>query len=106
MDLHKIQQLIFLYRKELCKNRINPDILILFGSYSQKKATKESDIDIAVVSSQFGKDRIKEGAKINFIASKIDARIEAIPISTRSYLDPLNISPLVHEIRKTGIAMF
>ena len=64
-----------------------------------------SDIDLAVISADFGKDRFEKGAMLNLIASKIDCRIEAIPISIHNYLDKETIFPIVDQIQKTGIPL-
>jgi len=48
------------YIKVLIKNKINPEKIILYGSYAKGKAHQYSDIDIAVISDQFGKDEIEE----------------------------------------------
>lgn len=73
---------------------------ILFGSWAKGKAGKESDIDVCLVSSGFGKDEISE---LQFLLKKtgeIDNRIEPIPLSTSDYLT--NATPLVFEIKKYG----
>ena len=54
------------------------------------------------ISDDFGKDRMKEGMLLFRIASKIDPRIEPIPISSRAYKQDGWI-PLLHEIKSTGI---
>ena len=48
-----------------------------------------SDLDIAVVSPDFGKDRFEEGKLLRRIAWRIDPRIEPIP----SLLSPTNMTP-------------
>ena len=76
--------------------------IILFGSYTNNKFHKFSDIDVALISPDFGKDRFEEGAKLFEIAYKIDPRIEPVPISVKSYKNDTWI-PLIYEIRKKGI---
>jgi predicted nucleotidyltransferase len=80
-------------------------MIILFGSFAKGQQHKDSDIDIAVVSRQYGKNKLFEGAKLNLVASKIDPRIEALPFSLKEYRDPHNISPILHEIKSTGICL-
>lgn len=73
---------------------------ILFGSWAKGRAGKESDIDVCLVSSGFGKDEISE---LQFLLKKtgeIDNRIEPIPLSTSDYFT--NATPLVLEIKKYG----
>ena len=90
------------YRRLLIDNHIHPQIIILYGSYVQNKQTKESDIDIAVVSRDLGKDRLIEGSLLNRLASKIHSKIEVVPVSLKNYLDFQNISPILDQIKKTG----
>ena len=76
--------------------------IVLYGSAARNKGRIDGDIDIAVISDDFGKDRMKEGMLLFRIASKIDPRIEPIPISSRAYKQDGWI-PLLHEIKSTGI---
>jgi predicted nucleotidyltransferase len=90
--------------KALRKNRINVTKVILYGSRTIGKAHKYSDIDVAVVSPDFGNDRYKEGARLFEIAYKIDPLIEPVPISAESYEHDTWI-PLIYEIRTNGIEL-
>ncbi len=105
MDFSKIKLNAISLYYELRKNQIHPDIIILFGSHSKGDSTPSSDVDLAVVSRDFGKNRIKEGAKINKILYKIFPEAEAIPISLNEYLNSENVSPILNEIKKTGIVL-
>src|SRR4030043_1738877 len=80
---------------------ISVDRVILFGSYAKGKIRPDSDIDVAVVSKQFGRDRVEEGMNLFRIAGKIDSRIEPVPISSESYEKDTWI-PLIYEIKKKG----
>ena len=42
------------------KNEIKINYAILYGSYAYGNPTKDSDIDIAIISENFGKNHIKE----------------------------------------------
>ena len=76
------------------------EAIILFGSYAKGTENEDSDIDIAVISSDF-KNIIQDGADLIGFTWKIDTRIEPHPISTEDYE---NIAiPLVQEIINTGI---
>lgn len=105
MDIGEIRQLILKLRSLMKKNRMRGDVFILYGSYAAKRNRKDSDIDIAVVSRDFGKDRFKEGSRLNLLASKVDPRIEAVPVGLDDYMSRENISPLLHEIDKKGIVI-
>ncbi len=89
----------------LRKKSVWAEMIILFGSQSKGLAGKDSDIDIAVVSRNFGKNKLLDGALLDRVAVKIDTRIEALPFSLKEYKDPRNISPILHEIKKHGICI-
>jgi predicted nucleotidyltransferase len=93
---------IFEFKKLLIKNKIKVNEIILYGSQVTGTYHKDSDIDVAVVSSSFGKDRFEEGVKLFELAVKVDPRIEPVPISTKSYRYDTWI-PLIYEIRTKGL---
>jgi predicted nucleotidyltransferase len=74
----------------------------LFGSYAEGRQRPDSDIDLAVVSRDFGNNRVAEGSLLNFVATQIEPRFEAIPITLVDYLDPFSISPILHQIKVKG----
>jgi len=90
--------------EELEKNKIRVIKVVLYGSRVSGKAHKDSDIDIAIISSDFGKDRFEEGVKLFEIACDIDPRIEPVPISVKSYEEDTWV-PLIYEIRTKGIEL-
>lgn len=73
----------------------------LFGSYAQKKATDNSDIDLALIIDNLSDDeRFDLQVQLMLMASDFDLRIEPHPISKRDF----NLkNPFVEEIIKTGI---
>ena len=96
--IKKIKQ----FRNAIEEDGIRVAKMILYGSYAAGKPHKYSDIDIAVVSKDFGKDRVREGMKLFEIASEVDPRIESVPVSLKSYQVDTWI-PLIYEIRKNGL---
>lgn len=90
------------FHKVLEKEGIRVAKIILYGSRAAGKSHKDSDIDVAVVSPDFGKDRFEEGVKLFEIAYKIDPRIEPVPVSLESYEKDTWI-PLIYEIREKGV---
>lgn len=76
---------------------------ILFGSYAKGNENIDSDIDIAIVSSKFGRDNLKEMMFLRKLALKIDSQIEPIPFSTDDLNDPY--STLASEIKRYGIPL-
>ena len=76
------------------------EAIILFGSYAKGTENEDSDIDIAIISSDFS-DIIEDGAKLIGLTWKIDTRIEPHPITTEEYQKVSN--PFVREVMNTGI---
>ncbi len=88
------------FLERLKSEGINVEGLYLYGSYAKGTAHKWSDIDIAVVSSDFKGSRFDEGVKLRNIASSIDVDIEPVPFRPDTFIDE---DPLVWEIKKEGI---
>ena len=85
---------------KLKESGVSVDSAYLFGSYAKHSGSKFSDIDVAVISSDFSEDRFEEGIKLARIAGQIDNRIEPIPFTPGSFFEN---DPLVWEIKKDGI---
>ena len=85
---------------EEIKKKYNVTTIILFGSYAKGTENEDSDIDIAIISSDFN-DIIEDGAKLIGLTWKIDTRIEPHPILSEDYKKVSN--PFVREVVDTGI---
>lgn len=90
--------------KALKQEGITVDRVILYGSYARGKTRSDSDIDVAVISKNFGKDRVEEGMTLFRVAGKIDPRLEPIPISSESYQNDTWV-PLIYEIKEKWIEL-
>ena len=89
---------------DLLRNKgIEVSKVILFGSYAKGTARPESDIDIAIISSQFGKDNLKEMMFLRRMALKINSYLEPLPFSPQGIED--RYSSLAQEIAKYGITL-
>lgn len=106
MDVKKIKEIALQYRALLIENKVQPDIIILFGSQAKGVATKESDIDLAIVSRKFKKDLAKERVLLNKISHQLNAPLEVVAIRYKEYMKKETISPILNEIFKTGIVLF
>ncbi len=95
--IKKIEEFV----KALKKENINVAKVILYGSRASGKAHEHSDIDVAIVSPDFGKDRFDEGVRLYKIACEIDSLIEPVPLSLESYEKDTWV-PLIYEIRVNG----
>jgi len=72
----------------------------LYGSYAKGQNTIDSDIDIALISYDFGDDMLDNMLVLMQIRRKVDSRIEPHPFHKSDF----DISdPFVKEILNTGI---
>jgi predicted nucleotidyltransferase len=101
MDKGQAIRVIKEFVNALKREGITIDRVILYGSYVKGNVRPDSDIDVAVISKDFGKDRVEEGMILYRIAGKIDPRLEPVPFSTKMYEKDTWI-PLIYEIREKG----
>ena len=97
----KILKTVKAYGELLKKSGIKVDNLIIYGSYAKGKTKPWSDIDVCVVSSDFGKNWWREETLVARKAVEIDPAIEAIAYSSQDLAEKYD--PLAAQIRKTGI---
>lgn len=88
------------YLRLLERSGVDVERGILFGSFSKGTTKGHSDIDLCVVSSNFGKDPIAETVRLKSLTWDIDPRIEVIPYSPQDLA--VEEDPLAHEIKKYG----
>lgn len=74
--------------------------MILFGSYAKGIAKPWSDIDLCVVSDDFGVDDYEETVRLKKLTATVDPMIEPHPYHPKDLDNPYD--PLAHEIRTTG----
>lgn len=89
------------YRHALDGAGIKIDDFLVFGSQAKGNAQPMSDIDIAVVSSQFSRDYSSERVRLMRLGNKISLAIEPHPF----HPDDLNDrwSTFAQEVKKYGI---
>lgn len=98
----EIKELIDTFISLLCGKGIRVEKVILYGSFVSGDIHEGSDIDLAVISPDFGQDRYEEGKLLFQIAWRVDPRIEPVPISSDSYKNDTWL-PLIHAVREKGI---
>lgn len=88
---------------ECISKKIKIDRVILFGSYAHGNATIQSDIDLAIVSSEFGKSPLIEKMELYEwrLDSNITKDIQPVPVSRDDFLETSDF--FISEIKKTGI---
>lgn len=85
----------------IVKENYNVVAIILFGSYVKGTETKDSDIDIAVVTDDIKTDKFNEEVKLTLLRRKIDSRIEPHIIKVEEYEN--DETPFIVEVKNTGI---
>ena len=84
---------------ELLRNKFDFQKIILFGSYARNNPRKDSDIDIAIVFSDYG-NRLDRQVELMKLTRQIDTRIEPHPFRENEF-DISN--PFVNEIISNGL---
>jgi len=83
---------------ETIRNNFDFQKLILFGSYAKGNPREDSDIDIAVIFSDYG-NRLDRQVELMKLTRKVDTRIEPHPFREKEF----EISnPFVNEIMTYG----
>jgi predicted nucleotidyltransferase len=98
----EIKQIIKRFVDALAKKGIQIDQVILYGSYASGNVHSDSDLDLAIISPDFGKDRFEEGKSLLQTAWRVDPRLQPVPISSEAF-EKNTWVPLIHEIREKGI---
>lgn len=75
--------------------------IYLFGSHAKESAKPWSDIDVAIVSKNLGKDYWAERQKLEKLIAKIDDDFELHLFKPEDFNNPYD--PLVSEIKKYGL---
>lgn len=103
MSQAELKKIIIEYGKALEAEGIEFKKLYLFGSYAKGKATKHSDIDVAIVSEKTatGQKYMKIQGRMGGATWNVDTRIEPHWIEESDLKDKASI--MGAEIAKTGI---
>lgn len=102
MDYNEVIVIINQFVRSLVQDGIVVDRVILFGSYAKHKARKDSDIDLCIISKNFGSDKMKERAYLFRKAIKINTLIEPLPYHPDQF-EQYDYLPIIDEIKTTGI---
>jgi uncharacterized protein len=103
MDKRDVIKKIKNFIKALKLKNIRIEKVFLFGSYAFGKENENSDIDVAVISPDFGKSYLQETRLLMEIGNNIDLMIFPAPYSLEEYNMAKEGSFLFQEIIKKGI---
>ena len=98
----EIRGLVLRFVNALTTKGIRVERAVLYGSYAYGRPRKDSDVDLAIVSPDLGRDRFEERKMLLQLAWRIDPRLEPVPVSSQSYEKDTWV-PLIYEIREKGI---
>ena len=101
-----IIELAYKYARELEKLGVPVEEILLFGSYARGEARTFSDIDLAIVSTRFGKgDGLEFSGILSQARLSINEIIEAIGLSPEQ-IDKAPKYSLIEDIKKTGKVVY
>jgi predicted nucleotidyltransferase len=86
---------------QLAKKKYPIQQVIVFGSQAKGQAHEWSDIDVCLVSNQFGHDFFEEKSQLRYLTIPISTKIEPTPMNPIALQSKYNT--LAHEIRTYGI---
>jgi predicted nucleotidyltransferase len=102
MDKIKIKSIVKNFIKAIKMRGIRVEVTILYGSYAEGTAGEDSDVDIAVVSPDFGKDKFEEAILLKKISEEVFLGISPEPYSLEEYQRASENDFLYQEIIKKG----
>jgi len=69
----------------------------LYGSRASRDASKDSDIDVAIISPDLTGDQVQDWYRLNKLAKEVDVRMEVVGFRPEQFRDE---HPLAWEVRK------
>lgn len=101
MPRNKVKNIVRQFAKKLKENNYFFSEIYLFGSYAKGNYNKDSDIDVAVISDKLKRNYDKNRFLLWKIRMGVDVKIEPHGFTKAEFKN--NCSPIVYEIKKTGI---
>lgn len=89
------------YLAEVRRLGISVERAYLFGSFAKGKVWEGSDLDVCVVSNDFGTDYHHDKMRLNQAALKVNPRIEPVAYSPADFDNKYD--SLVDEVKRFGI---
>ncbi|BBB90226.1 MAG TPA: nucleotidyltransferase domain-containing protein [Methylomusa anaerophila] len=73
------------YLRILRNNKIAVEQAVLYGSQASDTADEDSDIDVVIISSDFGHDYVKEAVRLKMLTLDVNPDISPRPYSVDDY---------------------
>ena len=96
--ISKVQKLLYLLDSE----GLSIVTAYLYGSWAAGTSHRDSDIDVAIVSTDLSGDRLDDWCRLNKAARRIDVHMEVIGFRPERFRDE---DPLAWEIKTNGIRL-
>jgi predicted nucleotidyltransferase len=96
--IQKVHKLLEALRVE----GLNVMAAYLYGSQAVGTSHWDSDIDVAVISSDLSGDRLEDWCRLNRLATRIDVRMEVIGFRPEKFRDE---HPLAWEVKTKGVKL-
>ena len=106
MVRESVRGIVTAYVETLLRNRIRVTQAILFGSCARGEVDDESDIDIAIISPDLGRDRLKEGVMLKLLTEQIDTSLSPRPYSPEEVKQSSKGTFLYDEILSKGVVVY
>ncbi|MFW6184925.1 MAG: nucleotidyltransferase domain-containing protein [Chloroflexota bacterium] len=90
------------FLERLREAHVDVESAYLYGSHATGAAGPDSDIDVAIVSSDLSGDRVEDWMRLNRISTQIDVRMEVIGFRPEQFRDE---NPLVWEVKTRGVQL-
>ena len=99
---NRIIKIIKTYINELTKKGLTIKKVYLFGSYAKQTASKESDIDLLLISPQFDNNSDSYAPIIWLSEFRTEYKIEPITVGEKRFNED-DVSPLLEIVRQEGV---
>lgn len=106
MARESVEKLIREYVETLRQNNIRVARAILFGSRARGDADEQSDIDVAIISPDLGRDRFKEAVRLKLLTEHVDTNISPRPYSPEELHESVRGTFLHDEILAKGKVVY
>lgn len=106
MAKKQIEVSIKKYLEELRSKNIRVEKAILYGSLAAGTADEDSDIDLAIISPDLGRDRFTEAVMLKKLTFGVDLNISPRPYSVEQYQKARQGDFLFDEIIQKGKTVY
>lgn len=106
MGKKQVEIIVKDYLRTLRNNKIAVERAILYGSQAANTAKGDSDIDIAIISADFGRDYVQEAVRLKLLTLEVDPDISPRPYSIEDYQNAKPGDFLFDEVIQKGKVVF